>query len=277
MLPSKCSQNSVKIQLKMQSKYSQNAVNSWSIYSLKIFQSCLILPLCILKILRTLLSRFQLILKYYTGNLTWRVCGEHRVAGHLNRLGSHDTSYIVYFLVWATFTVRNLTLDCKNALYFLNKKQPPILISFKVLCEIDTLHFWWIGWKKNLGRKPSYCIPSYTHLEYISVTQNAKKVQSSSGISKRFYEMTIVVDVLEIFEGDCSFLRHLFCWIFRHWFVKINDRSFQLRYNFCMFKPKKTKCIKYPLITFFASQLQLNLAAIVADMEARNSKFVSQA
>ena len=32
--------------------------------------------------------------------------------------------------------------------------------------------------------------------------------------------------------------------------------------------PKKTKFIKYPLIAFFAPQLQQNLAAIVADLEA---------
>ena len=39
--------------------------------------------------------------------------------------------------------------------------------------------------------------------------------------------------------------------------------------------PKITKFIKYPLIAFFVPQLQQNLAVIVADLLAGNSKFVS--
>ena len=38
---------------------------------------------------------------------------------------------------------------------------------------------------------------------------------------------------------------------------------------------KKTKFIKYPLVESFAPQQQQNLAAIVADLEAGISKFVS--
>ena len=40
---------------------------------------------------------------------------------------------------------------------------------------------------------------------------------------------------------------------------------------------KKAKFIKYPLSAFFAPQLQQNLAAVVADLEAGNTKFVSHA
>ena len=40
---------------------------------------------------------------------------------------------------------------------------------------------------------------------------------------------------------------------------------------------KKTRFIKYPLSAFFALQLQQNLAAIVADLEAGNFKFASHA
>ena len=40
---------------------------------------------------------------------------------------------------------------------------------------------------------------------------------------------------------------------------------------------KKTKCVKYPLSAFFAPQLLQNLAAIVTDLEAGNSKFASHA
>ena len=41
--------------------------------------------------------------------------------------------------------------------------------------------------------------------------------------------------------------------------------------------PKKTKFIKCPFSAFFAPQLQQNLAAIIADLEAGNSKFVAHA
>ena len=40
---------------------------------------------------------------------------------------------------------------------------------------------------------------------------------------------------------------------------------------------KKTKVNKYPLSAFFAPQLRQNLADVVADLEAGNSKFVLHA
>ena len=42
-----------------------------------------------------------------------------------------------------------------------------------------------------------------------------------------------------------------------------------------LFDPKKTKFIKYPRIAISAPQLQQNLVAVVADLKAGNSKFVS--